>query len=483
MTDDEIKEQLKQVKYPGFSRDIVSFGLVRSASFADGKAHVSLALTTNDPKIPLHLKAEVDKCLRALPGVRETAIDIAVQPQRTAAAGGGNLAGGGAKKAIRYAIAIGSGKGGVGKSTFAVNLACAMAQVLSARGSPGRVGLMDCDIYGPSVPLMIGLEGRPEVEGDGPNAMLIPMEKHGVKVMSMGFLVDENTPVVWRGPMIMKTIQQFVQNVKWGELEILIVDLPPGTGDAQLSLVQTLPIDGALIVTTPQPAAANVARKGGPDVSKGQRAAPRRGGKYELFCRSGRDQAHALRRERRPHHRGEAGHGSPRPDPAHSGDTRGRRSRAAGGGGRAAEPRRGKIPGHGGGRPRPPGRAGQPFFVTFGKNAGIDRRPRGALISSASVYRCMSPSSKEPDSSSRDFVKQSSLYQEFLAEREEILKHKWLESERLGYDVGFERALLDWIRKHREGWRAARRHQLSQHAGKSSAETRPVAMAGHEKIG
>jgi len=264
MTDDEIKEQLKQVKYPGFSRDIVSFGLVRSATFADGRAHVSLALTTNDPKIPLHLKAEVDKCLRALPGVRETAIDIAVQPQRAAATGGGNLAGGGgAKKTIRYAIAIGSGKGGVGKSTFAVNLACAMAQVLSARGSPGRVGLMDCDIYGPSVPLMIGLEGRPEVEGDGPNAMLIPMQKHGVKVMSMGFLVDENTPVVWRGPMIMKTIQQFVQNVKWGELEILIVDLPPGTGDAQLSLVQTLPLDGALIVTTPQPAAANVARKGG----------------------------------------------------------------------------------------------------------------------------------------------------------------------------------------------------------------------------
>ena len=106
-----------------------------------------------------------------------------------------------------------------------------------------------------------------------------------------------------------------------------------------------------------------------------------------------------------------------------------------------------------------------------------------AHISSASVYRCMSSSSKEPDSSSRDFVKQSSLYQEFLAEREEILKHKWLESERLGYDVGFERALLDWIRKHREGWRAARRQQLSQHSGKSAAETRPVAMAGHEKLG
>uniref|UniRef100_UPI00404A94FE Mrp/NBP35 family ATP-binding protein n=1 Tax=Cephaloticoccus sp. TaxID=1985742 RepID=UPI00404A94FE len=266
MTTEDIKNQLKQVKYPGFSRDIVSFGLVRSAGFVDGTVKVSLALTTNDPKVPLQLKAEVDQCLRAMPGVTETIIDIAVSAVKTPASSGtgGNLAGGAQlPKGIKHAVAIASGKGGVGKSTFSVNLACAMAQLLTKEGRPGRVGLMDCDIYGPSVPLMMGLSGRPNFEGEGADAVLIPMEHHGVKVMSMGFLVDDNTPVVWRGPMIMKTVQQFVQNVKWGELDILLIDLPPGTGDAQLSLVQTLPLDGAVLVTTPQAAATNVARKGG----------------------------------------------------------------------------------------------------------------------------------------------------------------------------------------------------------------------------
>ena len=262
MTPDEIKEALKQVKYPGFSRDIVSFGLIRSAALIDGTAKVSLAISTADPKIPLFLKTEVQKCLSALPGVKETIVDVAVSAPKApaGAAAGGNLAGTqSAPRTIKRAVAIASGKGGVGKSTFAVNLACAIAQVFAREGRGRKVGLMDCDIYGPSVPLMMGIHSRPNVEGDS----LIPLENHGVKVMSMGFLVDDNTPVVWRGPMIMKTIQQFVQNVKWGEIDVLLVDLPPGTGDAQLSLVQTLPLDGAIIVTTPQVAATQIARKGG----------------------------------------------------------------------------------------------------------------------------------------------------------------------------------------------------------------------------
>lgn len=257
MSFSSLQDALKSVKYPGFSRDILSFGLVRSAEVVDARAIVKLAVTTADSTIPKTLKEEVERAVLATNGVRSAIVEIAVTapksaPQSSPAAPQG-LPG------VKYSIAIASGKGGVGKSTFAVNLACALASILAGGRREARVGLLDCDIYGPSVPLMMGLSGRPEIEGEN----LLPMERFGVKVMSMGFLMDENTAVVWRGPMVMKAIQQFIQNVKWGELDILLVDLPPGTGDAQLSLVQTIPLSGALLVTTPQLAATQVARRGG----------------------------------------------------------------------------------------------------------------------------------------------------------------------------------------------------------------------------
>ena len=258
---ENIQAAVKSVKFPGFSRDIVSFGLVREIEQTGENVQVGIEITTGDSAIPEQIAADIKTAVGALEGVKDVKVRMEIsqprqQPSPTSEASKQSSTSQAMQK-VKYAIAIASGKGGVGKSTVTVNLACALQHLLEEKGLPG-VGIMDCDIYGPSVPLMLGAAGRPEIESD----MIIPIENFGVRTMSMGFLVDEDTPVVWRGPMIMKTIQQFAQNVNWGELEILVVDLPPGTGDAQLSLVQTIPLEGAVIVTTPQPAAANVARRG-----------------------------------------------------------------------------------------------------------------------------------------------------------------------------------------------------------------------------
>lgn len=260
---ESVQKALGQVRYPGYSRDIVSFGLVKGIEVTlDGKVSVGLAVTSADPEVPKKLYADIEAALKAL-GARQPEIAITVNVPKGAPAAGApaataKLPADAGVGQVKHIIAVASGKGGVGKSTFAVNLACALARDLAEKGRPGRVGLMDCDIYGPSVPLMIGVNARPMLEGD----TLIPLENFGVKVMSMGLLIDADAPVVWRGPMIMKTISQFATNVRWGELDVLLIDLPPGTGDAQLSIAQAMALSGAIVVTTPQTAAVSVALRG-----------------------------------------------------------------------------------------------------------------------------------------------------------------------------------------------------------------------------
>lgn len=258
MSKEAIKNALATVKYPGFSRDIVSFGLVRSIDFDNGKAVIGISVTTSDHSVAAQIRDGVEAALKDVPEIAESEINVSISAaKKTPAPGADQGASPGAGiPGVKSVIAVASGKGGVGKSTFSSNLACAIANQLQSEGK--KVGLLDCDIYGPSIPLMMGVSGRPEIEDES----IIPLENHGIKIMSMGLLIDDDTPVVWRGPMIQKTISQFINNVKWGELEIIVVDLPPGTGDAQLSLAQTIPLKGAVVVTTPQLAATQVAKRG-----------------------------------------------------------------------------------------------------------------------------------------------------------------------------------------------------------------------------
>jgi len=255
LSQDAILNALKAVKYPGYSRDIVSFGLVKSVAAHEGDVSVSMQLTSANAEAATQIKAESERVLQALPGVKMAYVEVK-QPAATpgAPAGGQNpWAGQNRVPGIKRVVAVASGKGGVGKSTVSVNLACGL------RHLGARVGLLDCDIYGPSIPLMMGINQRPGLTEE---EKMIPPSSHGVKLMSMGFLLNDDQPVIWRGPMIQRTIQQFITVVDWGELDFLLVDLPPGTGDAQLTLCQTVPLDGGVIVTTPQEASLGVVRKG-----------------------------------------------------------------------------------------------------------------------------------------------------------------------------------------------------------------------------
>ena len=245
----EVREALKSVRYPGFSRDIVSFGLIKSVTVDNGEVKVQLALATNDPNVPATIKRDADEALRKI-GLTNARVLIDIHAPPAGAGAGGMVAT--RIPGVKHAIAIASGKGGVGKSTVAANLAVALEQ------TSARVGLCDCDIYGPSISLMFGTRERPMATDEN---RIIPIEQYNLKLMSMGFLLDDTSPAILRGPMVTRYTQQFLRQVEWGTLDYLVLDLPPGTGDIQLTIVQTVALSGAIIVTTPQEVALIDARK------------------------------------------------------------------------------------------------------------------------------------------------------------------------------------------------------------------------------
>jgi ATP-binding protein involved in chromosome partitioning len=253
LTEQAVWDALRGIRFPGMSRDIVSFGFVQRVGVsASGEVRVELTMQTANAAAAESVRLEVENAVRALAGVG--GVDIAMRVQQPAGrpAPPGSAAEHLRLEGVRHIVAVASGKGGVGKSTVAVNLAVRLAQL------GHRVGLLDVDIYGPSIPTMFGITERPRVVGERVQAFV----KDGVRLMSLGSIVDADTPIVWRGPMVVKAIEQMLNDVDWGELDYLILDMPPGTGDAQLTVTQKIPLAGAVIVTTPQDVALIDARKG-----------------------------------------------------------------------------------------------------------------------------------------------------------------------------------------------------------------------------
>lgn len=246
LTEQLVRETLSTVKYPGFSRDIVSFGIIKAIQIEGANVTVQMSLATNDPNVPQLIKTGSEEALREVSGIGTVKVFIDIQAPTQASAGTTAIPG------IKHVIAVASGKGGVGKSTVAANLALALHE------TGARVGLCDCDLYGPSVGLMFGSMERPMATEDN---RIIPIERYGLKLMSMGFLLEDGAPAILRGPMVTRYTQQFLRFVEWGELDYLVLDLPPGTGDIQLTIVQTVALSGAIIVTTPQEMALIDARK------------------------------------------------------------------------------------------------------------------------------------------------------------------------------------------------------------------------------
>jgi ATP-binding protein involved in chromosome partitioning len=255
LSEAQVYETLKTVKYPGYTRDIVSFGLVKSVQVHGQDVDIVVQMTTNQQDVAAKMQQATEEALRALPGIGTVQVEVRLKEQGPAEGHAQHQAAPNVAPlpGVQDIIAVASGKGGVGKSTVATNLAVA----LSMAGL--RTGLLDADIYGPSIPLMMGVQDRPQVTTAN---RILPFFNHGVKMQSLGFFLGENSPVIWRGPMVMRAVQQLLQDTEWGELDVLVVDLPPGTGDVQLTLAQTVPLTGAILVTTPQDLALLDVKKG-----------------------------------------------------------------------------------------------------------------------------------------------------------------------------------------------------------------------------
>ncbi len=241
-----ILEALKSVNDPDLGRDIVSLGFVKEVKLCGGVAAVTIELTTPACPVKDQLREQARQAILELPGINEANVEMTAQVRSSLPEGQSLLPG------VKNIVPVGSGKGGVGKSTVSANVALALVQ------SGAKVGLMDADIYGPSIPTLLGISTKP---GMGSHNQIIPVSQYDLKVISMGFFLPEEKAAIWRGPMLDKMMTQFLGGVEWGELDYLVIDLPPGTGDIQLSLCQKVSLTGALVVSTPQDVALNVAKK------------------------------------------------------------------------------------------------------------------------------------------------------------------------------------------------------------------------------
>ena len=237
-TEANVLEALKAVTDPDLGRDIVSLGFVKDLGISGGEVAFTVELTTPACPVKDEMRDQAQAVVSALPGVSKVDVTMTASVRSAVAPQTGRSP----IPGVKNIIAVGAGKGGVGKTTVAVNLAVALAKY------GGRVGMIDGDVYGPNIPIMLGLEAQLESAGK----QIVPAEKYGLKVVSMGFLTSADAPIIWRGPMLHGVVRQFFQDVRWGELDYLVIDMPPGTGDVALSLSQTVPVSGAIVVTTPQ---------------------------------------------------------------------------------------------------------------------------------------------------------------------------------------------------------------------------------------